>query len=95
MAWYDSIVGAYDTVTDSVSEGWDGLINSSADRVKERISTAGNQRADEASAVPVQRRQGTVKPDQYVAESKPFNWQMAGAVVGGLGVLLTLYKLAK
>ncbi len=85
MAWYDEALKIYDNVTDSASDLVSEYIGAEKDRVSEEI------RNPVVTTEKIQQPQTLEKTHA----GSGINWQVAGVVVGGLGVLLTLYKLAK
>ena len=94
-SWLDSLSNKWDEVKQSVSEGWDGYLGVEADRVNEAITGAVDQRRLVTTSVPVNQNTATVTPDQYRTQSKSFNWQKAGVIVGALGLAITVAKLVK
>ena len=82
--WYDGIVEKYDQISDGVGDLVGEYIGAEKDRVTEQIR---NPVTEEVNREPTTQTKSAVMP--------AFNWQMAGVVVGGLGVLLTVYKLVK
>lgn len=96
MSWLDTIQTGWDSVTESVSEGWDNLIGAEADRVGEKVSGAVEQRRQERTARPVSQNSTSVTPDQYrTTGGGSFDWQKAGVIIGAIGLAFTLSKLAK
>lgn len=84
MAWYDSIVNTYDTIADEAGDLVNEYISSEGDRASEKIRN------------PVTESEEIKRPQTLAATHTQgaFNWQIAGVVVGGLGVLIAVYKLA-
>ena len=88
-----SLSSAYDSVTGSLSSAWDSLINAEADRTAERINSAVDDRINTRTATPV--KADDVSRKSQFSKQGAVNWQALGVIVGIVGILLTVYKLAK
>ena len=83
--WYDSIVDSISTVPDMAGDLIGEYFSAESDRIGEEIREPVTNEQIKQPATAAHR----------VAASQPFNWQMAGVIVGGVGLALTAYKLIK
>jgi len=84
MAWYDSFTEQLSTLPDRASDLVGEYFDAEGEKQSEEIRDAIKQ---------PEIKQPTTAAVAY--RQNNFNWQMAGVVVGALGVGLTLYKLVK
>lgn len=84
MAWYDSFAEQLSTLPDRASDLVGEYFDAEGDKQSEIIRDAVKQ---------PEIKQPTTAATAY--RQNNFNWQMAGVIVGGLGVALTLYRMAR